>query len=95
MTTPQEINQVFKFCSHLYISDIPVNIDEMNAWFLRIDLPRLSSNQVETWDAPITEDKVRKAIKLMKSGKAPGSDGFPVEYYKKCIDIPTPILTKV
>ena len=28
--------------------------------------------------------EAREAVKVMKSGKAPGLDGFPVECFKKC-----------
>lgn len=31
----------------------------------------------------------------MKTGKSPGVDGFPVEYYEKYIDILAPILHKM
>lgn len=63
--------------------------------FSRIDLPGLSSNQAETLDAPITEDEVRNAVKLMKSGKGSGVRWPPCwVLYKNYIDILTPILTK-
>lgn len=44
---------------------------------------------------PITEEEIRVTILSMKTGKSPGLDGFPVEYYKKYIDILAPILHKV
>ncbi|XP_031418589.2 NACHT, LRR and PYD domains-containing protein 1 homolog [Clupea harengus] len=46
-------------------------------------------------DAPIDESEVRAAILTMKSGRSPGLDGFPAEYYKVTIDLLAPILTKV
>lgn len=51
-------------------------MEEISAWFSRIDRPELSLNQVETFDAPVREDGARKAMKLSKSGKAPGLDVF-------------------
>ena len=33
-------------------------------------------------DAPISRDEVSKAVNLMFSGKAPGSDAIPAEIYK-------------
>ena len=44
--------------------------------------PSLSENEVEMCDTPITIDEVAAALKSMKNGSAPGSDGLPVEFYK-------------
>lgn len=55
----------------------------------------LSSDQLEMLDAPIEESEVRAAIMSMKTAKSPGLDGFPVEYYRKYIDIVAPILREV
>lgn len=38
---------------------------------------------------------IRKAVPLMKTGKSPGNDGFPAEYYKEYIDIMALVLAKV
>lgn len=46
-------------------------------------------------DAPVEESEVREAILSMKSGKSPGLDGFPAEYYRKNTDIVAPLLTEV
>lgn len=50
---------------------------------------------MEELDAPILESEVRVSIQSMNPGKSPGLAGFPVEYYKKHIDMLTPILTEV
>ena len=34
--------------------------------------------------APYSEKEVFEAISQMKNNKAPGPDGFPAEFYKKC-----------
>lgn len=38
---------------------------------------------------------MRNAIRSMKSGNSPGTDGFPAKYYKEFIDIIAPVLTNV
>ena len=48
-------------------------------------LPQQSINMA--LDAPPTEDEVRKAIKQMSIGKAPGPDALPAEIFK--LDCPT------
>lgn len=41
----------------------------------------------EMLDSPITEAEIVATLKLMKSGKATGRDGFPVEFYKSFSDL--------
>ena len=35
---------------------------------------------------PISEEEVSEVIKEMQSGKAPGPDGFNVDFFKSCLD---------
>ena len=47
------------------------------------DAPQLSTADNDILVAPFTEKEVFDAIAL-KNNKAPGPDGFPAEFYKKC-----------
>ena len=48
------------------------------------DIPQLNLEENEVLSAPFTEKEVFDAITQMKHNKAPGPDGFPVEFYQKC-----------
>ncbi len=50
-------------------------------------MPKLNTDQANKLESPITEGEIRKAVSLMNTGKSPGNDGFPAEYYKEYIDI--------
>lgn len=96
VTTAKEINQVFMdFYKTLYTSETLSNQEKLENWFSQFKLPRLSQEQAQFLETPVTEEEVRKAILSMQTGKAPGLDGFPVEYYKQFIDILAPVLTDV
>lgn len=95
VTSSNEINLIFKsFYQDLYTSAGMFD-EEVETFFSGLQLPTLTSEQKAKLDAPITEEEVRAAISSMKNGKSPGLDGFPIEYYKKYIDILTPVLHKV
>jgi exonuclease III len=46
-------------------------------------------------ETDITTVEVKKALKHSKPGKAPGLDGIPVELYRRCSDIITPLLARL
>ena len=57
------------------------------------DVRKANINEVGNWRTPVLGDLIERAISLvevreavneMKSCKAPGLDGFPVESLKKC-----------
>ena len=48
------------------------------------DVPQLAADENDILTAPFLEKEVFEAISQMKNNKAPGPDGFPVEFYKKC-----------
>ena len=50
-------------------------------FFSNTDMPKLLSDNAEKLQSLITEGEIRKAVSLMKTGKSPGYDGFPAEYY--------------
>uniref|UniRef100_A0A8C9X2A1 Reverse transcriptase domain-containing protein n=1 Tax=Sander lucioperca TaxID=283035 RepID=A0A8C9X2A1_SANLU len=46
-------------------------------------------------DAPITNVEISQAISSMQSGRAPGPDGFPVEFYRLFSHKLVPILNSL
>ena len=50
-------------------------------FFCNIDMPKLLFDNAEKPESLITQGEIRKAVSLMKTGKSPGYDGFPAEYY--------------
>lgn len=57
-----------------------VSLDELAVG----DIPQLRTDENEILSAPFTEKEVFEAVTQMKQNKAPGPDGFPAEFYKKC-----------
>ncbi len=96
VTTTKEINKVFHdFYAGLYLSEMNPSPDKIDAFFSKINLPKLTKEQGKQLDVVITEQEVRDAVLPLKVGKSPGLDGFPVEYYKRFINTLAPILTNV
>ena len=51
------------------------------------DVPQLTVVENDILTAPFSEKEVFEAISKMKCNKAPGPDGFPAEFYKRCWNI--------
>lgn len=80
VSSAKDINGVLEqFYNKLYTSDYNPTQEELAAFFSNIDSPKLSTEQVDLSDSPITENEIRNAISGMKTGKSPCLDGFPVE----------------
>jgi exonuclease III len=50
--------------------------------FIDTDLPRISEPEKESCEHPISIEEIGKALKELKNGKAPGTDGFTPDFYK-------------
>jgi hypothetical protein len=51
------------------------------------DIVQVSQEENDLLIQPFTVDEVQEAIFQMEHNKAPGLDGFPVEFYKSCWEI--------
>ena len=89
------INDQFRaFYANLYSSDIPTDSSSTD-FFRSLQLTLLSPEEASSLDGGISETEINQAITSMGSGKAPGPDGFPIEFYKKFSDQLAPLLCKV
>ncbi|KAJ8043748.1 hypothetical protein HOLleu_10986 [Holothuria leucospilota] len=78
---PLDIVEVFKTYEQLY-TRADVEVDLQGSLLDNIDKTP-SKEQNDGLGSPLTVDELWKAVAKMKGGKAPGSDGIPVEFYKR------------
>ena len=48
---------------------------------------KVTQEQRQTLDAPITLEEIKKAVFQMQTGKSPGLDGIPIEFYQEFWEI--------
>ena len=88
MFHPQAIADAFScYYSSLYnLKDDPSTIQPtgpiISDFLSKIELPRISSNQLEDLNSSFSETEIAKAIDSLPNNKAPGPDDFTGEYYK-------------
>ena len=70
------------FYKDLYKEE-PVSYDAVQDFLYNTNLPRVPPHLYEQCEGDLTYEEAWEAIKLMKTGKTPGSDGLPAEFYKK------------
>ena len=77
------LNQIANFYRNLY-SNRDAYLTETNLTDLlpHHDIPKLSPDESNRLEGLLTHDELLHALKSMKNGKSPGSDGFTIEFYK-------------
>ncbi len=94
-TDHSAINEKFRdFYSTLYTADSFLRGD-VEDFLGRLNVPTLSSDVRNLLEEPISQEEVIAAITSLQSGKSPGPDGFPSEFYKKFSVQLAPFLTTV
>ena len=71
-----------QFYQDLYTEE-PVSQDAVNDFLYNINLPCVPPDLYEQCEGDLTFEEAFEAIKLMKNGKTPGSDGLQAEFYNK------------
>lgn len=80
---PDLINSVFSsFHKSLYSSEFPSDLTDMDAFLQDLDFPDMSTDAIDQLDSPLTTQELTLALQSMQNNKAPGPDGFPVEFFK-------------
>uniref|UniRef100_A0A8D0RXD0 Reverse transcriptase domain-containing protein n=1 Tax=Sus scrofa TaxID=9823 RepID=A0A8D0RXD0_PIG len=71
------------------------NLEEMDKFLEKDNLPRLNQNKIEKMDRPITRTEIATVIKKLPTNKSPEPDGFTGEFYKTFRTELRPILLKL
>ena len=91
-----EINLCFKeFYSNLYATESFGDDTLFDSFFGKFDIPTIDNETAIDLEKAISIEEIINAINSMQSGKSPGPDGFPSEFFKKFKNQLAPILLSV
>ena len=70
------------------------NLEEIDKFLERYNLPRLNQEVIENMNRPITSNELETVIKNLPTNKSPGPDGFTGKFYQTFREELTPTLPK-
>ena len=70
------------------------NLEEMDKFLERYNLPRLNQEETENMNRQITSNEIEIVINNLPTNKSPGPNGFTSEFYQTFREELTPIILK-
>ena len=71
------------------------NVQEMDKFLEKYNFPKLSQEEIENLNRPITSTEIETVIRNLSANKSPGPDGFTAEFYQKFREELPPNLLKL
>jgi len=71
------------------------NLEEMEKFLEKYNIPKLSQEEIENLNKPITSMEIKSVIRNLPANKSPGPDGFTDEFYQRYREELTPVLIKL
>ena len=82
VSEPYLVNLEFQsFYKTLYTSEIDPSTEKLERFFAGLNLPKLTADQINLLDSPITLQELHDTLKQMQHGKSPGWDGLQPEIF--------------
>ena len=81
-TNTTEIQKIVRnYYEELYTKKFE-NLDEMDEFLEKYNLPKLNEEETESLNRTITADEIEPVVKKLPTHKSPGLDSFTGEFYK-------------
>ena len=94
-TENAEIQRIIRdYYEQIYGNKID-NLEEMDRFLEKFNLPRLNQEEIEITNIPITSTEIEVVIKNLPTNKNSGPDGFTGEFYQTFREELMPILLKL
>ena len=71
------------------------NLEEMDRFLEKFNLPRLNQEDIAIMNNPITSTEIEAVSKILSKNKSPGPDGFIGEFYQIFREQLLPIFLKL
>jgi hypothetical protein len=92
---PEEIQNIIRSDYKRLYSTKLENLDEMDNFLERYQVPKLNQDQINHLNSPILLKKQKQSLIVSQSKKCPGTDGFSAEFYQTFEEDLIPTLLKL